>query len=141
MSSARYRGGRWVSHIGVVGEVGGDLSAGVAASHHNHPAVGEVLWAAVLDGVQLTAAEVPAAGDGGQGGAPPCAGRADRGASASCVGVGLHAQELAVAADASDAYWPFDGNLVPLLVVGEVVHCLLGVGVLLVGMRRPASEE
>src|SRR5690606_21959732 len=63
--------------FGVVGEVGGDLRAGVAAPDDDHALAREVPRSAVGDGVQLPALEVAAAGDGGEEGTPPSAGRAD----------------------------------------------------------------
>lgn len=36
--------------------------------------------------------------------------------------------------DAEDADWSFDGEPVSLLVVGEILHRMLGVGVLLAGL-------
>ncbi len=119
----------------VQGEVGGDLGTGVAAAHHDDALPGEVGRGAVVHGVELPTAEGAAPRDGRHEGSRPTAGGADDRAGPPGAGVGFHPELVTVMAYGLDADAALDGQLVALLVVGEIVHCVPGARVGLACLR------
>lgn len=98
MSSARWRGGRWVTQVSPCSRRG-PRRPGRRSCRRRPRSPGDPRSPArplVLDRVQSPAAEMGAAGDGGQERAPPDSGRADHGARGPGAGVRVHTQELAV---------------------------------------------
>ncbi len=129
--------------MAVQGEVGGDLRAGVPAAHHDHVLPGEVGRTAVVHRVQMPPGEDGSAGDGGQERPRPAAGRADDRTGPPDAGIRFDQEPVCIAAYGVHTGAALDGQVVALLVVGEVVHHMPRARVRLPGLggHEPAGQR
>jgi hypothetical protein len=136
---ARWAAGRPVDRGGGAEQVRGDLGAGVAAAHDQHPLAGERLGPAVVVDVQHLALEPVGVRDRGPQGAVPRAGGRDDRPGAHVAVVGADQQAVVGALDGPHAHRSTHVDVVALLVVGEVVHDVRRVGRLVTRRTRHQS--
>jgi hypothetical protein len=106
--------------LGDGGQLGQQLSGGVAAADDDHALAAQRLGAAVAGGVQVLAAEVAQAGIVRDVGAPPGAGRADHALGLPGALAGLDQQVVVAAPHRVHRHWAQHRQLVAAFVVGQV---------------------